>query len=59
MQIAARDVRDSRLWRLPPYDDVVAIDVNLITNQKVRPSVSELSFLSAVRETIERTPLEM
>ncbi|MBA5790878.1 LysR family transcriptional regulator, partial [Escherichia coli] len=31
VQIAERDVRDGILWRLPPYEDVMPIDVFLIT----------------------------
>ncbi|MFN3764053.1 MAG: LysR family transcriptional regulator [Aliihoeflea sp.] len=59
VQIAARDVRDGRLWRLPPFDDVMPIDVYLIMNQKVRPSLSELAFLNVLRESIDNTPIEL
>lgn len=58
VQIAARDVRDGLLWRLPPYDDVMPIDVYLLTNPRVRPSKSELAFVSVLREIVEETPLD-
>ncbi|UXX81758.1 LysR family transcriptional regulator [Roseovarius pelagicus] len=56
VQIAARDVRDGRLWPLPPFEDVMPIDVYLITNTKVRPSATEQSFLSIMREEVNKLP---
>ena len=53
VQIAARDVRDGRLWRLPPYDDVMPIDIYLVSNPRVRPSQTELAFLEVLREQIQ------
>lgn len=58
VQIAARDVREGLLWRLPPYDDVMPIDICLLTNPRVRPSKSELAYVSILRELVEATPLE-
>lgn len=56
VQIAARDVRDGLLWRLPPYDDVMPIDVYLIINSKVRPSPTEQAFLDTLKEEVRKTP---
>jgi DNA-binding transcriptional LysR family regulator len=58
VQIGARDVRDGLLWRLPPYEDVMPIDVYLLTNPRVRPTKSELAFLAVLREIVEEIPLE-
>lgn len=58
VQIAARDVRDGRLWPLPPFDDVMPIDVYLITNAKVRPSVTEETFLQILREEVKSRPAD-
>jgi DNA-binding transcriptional LysR family regulator len=58
VQIAARDVRDGLLWRLPPYDDVMPIDVHLLTNPRVKPSKSELAYVAVLRELVEATSLE-
>ncbi|WP_022726839.1 LysR family transcriptional regulator [Fodinicurvata sediminis] len=58
VQIAARDVRDGLLWRLPPYDQVMPIDVYLIMNEKVRPSQTEQAFLDILKEVVESTPVE-
>ncbi|WP_110648582.1 LysR family transcriptional regulator [Salinicola peritrichatus] len=56
VQIAARDVRDGLLWRLPPYEDVMPIDIYLITNAKVRPSQTEQAFLDTLKKEVLNTP---
>lgn len=58
VQIAYRDVRDGLMWRLPPYEDVMPIDVYLVSNPKVRPSRSEQAFIEILREIVEATPYE-
>lgn len=52
VQIAARDVRDGLLWRLPPYDSVMPIDVYLCHNPAVKPSRTEQAFIDVLREEI-------
>ncbi|MBL8701638.1 MAG: LysR family transcriptional regulator [Alphaproteobacteria bacterium] len=56
VQIAARDVRDALLWRLPPHEDVMPIDIYLIVNTKVRLNSAEAAFLEMLRTTIRETP---
>jgi hypothetical protein len=34
------------------------IDIYLLTNPRVRPSKSELAYVSILRELVEATPLE-
>ncbi|WP_274423907.1 LysR family transcriptional regulator [Chelativorans sp. YIM 93263] len=59
VQVAARDVRDGLLWRLPPYENVMPIDVYLITNEKVRPSQTEQEFIRILTETVGSIPEKM
>lgn len=58
VQIAARDVRDGQLWRLPPYEDVMPIDIYLVINHRVRASQTELAFLEVLRKQIDQVPIE-
>jgi DNA-binding transcriptional LysR family regulator len=58
VQVAARDVRDGLLWRLPPYEDVMPIDVYLIINSSVRTSRAEGVFIETLTEAIASKPLE-
>jgi DNA-binding transcriptional LysR family regulator len=52
VQIAARDVRDGILWRLPPYENIMPIDVFMIKNDKVRASPTEQAFLKTLADEI-------
>lgn len=56
VHVAQRDVRDGLLWRLPPYEDVMPINIYLITNPRVRPSRSEQAFIEVLKEIVEATP---
>lgn len=58
VQIAARDVRDGILWRLPPYENIMPIDVYLIKNDKVRASPTEKAFLEVLIHEIQSASLE-
>jgi len=57
IHIAARDVRDGLLWRLPPYEPTMPIDIHLITNPRVRPSRAEQAFIDVLKELVSATPL--
>lgn len=52
VQVAARDIRDGLLWRLPPYNNVMPIDVYLCQNSVVKPSRTEQAFVDVLREMI-------
>ena len=56
VQVAARDVKDGLLWRLPPYEDVMPIDIYLIVNPAVRPSRAEAAYLEILGDIIDKTP---
>jgi len=58
VHVAQRDVRDGFLWRLPPYKDVMPINIYLITNPRVRPSRSEQAFIDVLKGIVEATPYE-
>jgi DNA-binding transcriptional LysR family regulator len=52
IHIAARDVQDGLLWRLPPYKPTMPVDVCLITNPRVRPSRVEQALIDILKETV-------
>ena len=56
--IAERDVRDGLLWRLPPYEPAMPINVYLITNPQLRPSRVEQAFIEVLKEVVSATPYE-
>ena len=56
VQVAARDVKDGLLWRLPPYEDVMPIDIYLVVNPAVRPSRAEAAYLEILTGIIDQTP---
>jgi len=58
LHVAARDVADGLLWRVPPYDAVPAIDVHALWNPGTLMNRAERSFLTRLVDAIERTPIE-
>ena len=58
VHVAARDVADGLLWRLPPYDDPPPVDVHVVWNPRTRMNRAERAFLAALTEAIEATPIE-
>jgi len=57
VHVAARDVRDGLLWRLPPYKDPPAIDIFLVTNPRKRYNRAEAGFIAALNARIAATPM--
>ncbi|MEZ5880879.1 MAG: LysR family transcriptional regulator [Nitratireductor sp.] len=55
IHVAEREVRDGVLWRLPPYENTMAVDVYLITNPDVRPNRSEQTFISKLRQLVDES----
>jgi len=51
----ARDVRDGRLWQLPPYEDLPAVDVHMVTNERTRLDRGEQILIAMIREYINST----
>lgn len=58
IHVVSRDVRDGLLWRLPPYDARLAIDVNLITNPRAHLSRAESELTEQLIMTIGNFSLE-
>jgi DNA-binding transcriptional LysR family regulator len=52
IHVVSRDVRDGLLWRLPPYDATLAIDVNLVTNPRAHLSRAESELTKLLIKTI-------
>ncbi|GJL80426.1 MAG: LysR family transcriptional regulator [marine bacterium B5-7] len=57
VHVMTRDVRDGLLWRLPPYDELPAIDVYVAYNPKTRFNRAEAKLLELLLESIESTPM--
>ncbi|WPZ35963.1 LysR family transcriptional regulator [Thalassobaculum sp. OXR-137] len=58
VHVAARDVADGRLWQVPPYESLAAIDVYLVWNPKTAKNRAEEMLLAALRDAIATTPVE-
>jgi DNA-binding transcriptional LysR family regulator len=58
IHVVSRDIRDGLLWRLPPYDTSLAIDVNLITNPRAHLSRAESELTEQLINTIGKFTLE-
>ncbi|POF30406.1 LysR family transcriptional regulator [Roseibium marinum] len=57
VHVARRDVRDSLLWRLPPYDRLPEIDVHVVWNPKAKLNRAERAMLDMLLEKIRQTPI--
>lgn len=53
-----RDVRDKRLWQLPPYDGLPAVDVHLVTNANGRFDRAEGLLIGMLRDYIATVGIE-
>jgi DNA-binding transcriptional LysR family regulator len=59
IHIAERDVREGLLWRLPPYEPTMPIDVYLFTSPRARPTRTEQAFIDVLVEVVSSiTPAE-
>lgn len=58
IHVAEPEVRNGLLWRLPPYENTMEIDVYLITNPQVQPNRSERAFIQALRDIVDGLTLE-
>jgi len=57
VHVAARDVQDGQLWQVPPYDDLPAIDVYLVWNERATKNRAEENMLKGLHEAIDNTPM--
>lgn len=58
VHVVSRDVRDGLLWRLPPYDSRLAIDVNLVTNPRAHLSRAESGLIDQLITTTSTLSLK-
>ncbi len=58
LHMAARDVRDGQLWRLPPFERPTLIDVYLVSNPKAQLSRAEQAFARVMQEVTAAKPIE-
>jgi DNA-binding transcriptional LysR family regulator len=58
IHIAERDVTDGLLWRLPPYELTMPIEVYLITNPKIDPIQTELKFVETLKKIVSSMDIE-
>jgi len=58
VHVAARDVRDGLMWRLPPYENPPAVDVHVVWNPRSQLNRAEAWLLERLLDKIEQTPME-
>ncbi|PTW59021.1 LysR family transcriptional regulator [Breoghania corrubedonensis] len=57
VHVVGRDLKDGLLWRLPPYENLPAIDVHVVWNPSVKMNRAEAALLKMLLDHIERTPI--
>lgn len=57
VHVARHDVETGKLWPLPPYDDLPAIDIHMVSNPRRSLNPAESAFLNNMRNMIRNTPL--
>jgi len=58
VHVAEQHVQSGKLWRLPPYEDSLEIDIYLVTNAQARLNRAEIAFLECLRGELAEVPLE-
>ncbi len=57
VHVAERWVKAGKLWRLPPYENTLVIDVHLVQHQTTRLNRAERAILEMFHSRIETIPL--
>lgn len=57
VHVAARDVAAGRLRQLPPFNDLPAVDIYLLSNPRTNKSEAETVFLAELNKMMEEVPL--
>jgi len=57
IHVAEGLVRRGKLWRLPPYENTLAIDVHLVHHKNARLNRAELAIFDMFHSRIKSTPL--
>ncbi|MGK0250169.1 MAG: DNA-binding transcriptional LysR family regulator [Oleispira sp.] len=58
IHVVSTDIRDGLLWRLPPYDARLTVDVNLVTNPRAHLTRAESELIEQLITTIGSFSLE-
>jgi DNA-binding transcriptional LysR family regulator len=58
VHVVSWDIRDGLLWRLPPYDSRLVIDVNLVTNPRAHLSRAESGLIDQLIMTTNNLSLK-
>jgi len=57
VHVAERFVKRGKLWRLPPYENTLAIDIHLVHHKSARLSRAELAILEMFTSRMKSVPL--
>ncbi|WP_306116571.1 MULTISPECIES: LysR family transcriptional regulator [unclassified Roseovarius] len=57
VHVAERFVERGKLWRLPPYENTLAIDIHLVHHKNARLNRAEQAMLEMFQNRLERVPL--
>ena len=57
LHVVADEVQRGRLWQLPPFDSLPAVDVHLAWHPKARPNPAEAMLLAMLRKAVADLPL--
>jgi DNA-binding transcriptional LysR family regulator len=55
--VAERFVRRGKLWRLPPYENTLAIDIHLVHHRSARLNRAEQAMLGMFRSRLKTVSL--
>lgn len=56
LHVARKDEQAGLLWHLPPYDDLPAIDIHIVTNPRSRLNRAEKSLIAMLHEAVAQVP---
>lgn len=57
LHIAQRDLDEGTLWQLPPYNDLLPINIYFVKNPRANMNRAEEGFITSLSEAIANTPL--
>ncbi|WP_262690611.1 LysR family transcriptional regulator [Kordiimonas aestuarii] len=58
IHVVERDIKNGRLWQLPPYKDPPIIDLFVISHPRANLNAAEAAFLVTLTDLIAETPLD-
>jgi DNA-binding transcriptional LysR family regulator len=58
LHVAERSVKRGELWRLPPYDDSLVIDIHMVHHKTARLNRAERAMIEMFQSRIQAVPLK-